>query len=68
MPFVLLQAASLECELCEFVVMEADTYLKNKNFTPAEVNNTVYQLCQELPATFQGFVSDGLPLISPGME
>lgn len=52
-----LQVAGLECELCEFVVMEADAYLKDKQFTPAEVNNTVYKLCQELPATFLSFVS-----------
>ncbi|XP_064595110.1 uncharacterized protein LOC135461774 [Liolophura sinensis] len=58
-----IQAASLECELCEFVVMEVDSYLKNKNFTPAEVNNTVYQLCQELPATFQNFCYQYAPMI-----
>ena len=43
------------CSLCELVVQAADSYL-GQNATKAKINETVYSLCDALPAEFKATV------------
>lgn len=53
---LLFNQASLGCEICEFLIDTADQYLQS-NKSEAAINATIYKLCNDLPDTFQSFVS-----------
>lgn len=51
----------LKCELCELIVRKVDEGL-GKNASKAEINSTIYKICDDLSGTTKTYVSSSVDI------